>query len=160
MKVENSRPNLELNDVAGLQTPLPLEVGPNCIATFEVNERLTRRIDFFQEVTAQSSAATTNILVSPTGKSFVLCGFCLSYIKTADCDNASGSVDIRIPFAGITTKVFIGLPLLTLTAQNDTVVVSLNRPIKCDVSGTLLLQTPTYTAGSFIRNVSVWGYFE
>jgi len=132
---------------------------PKPIPVVETNPKQVRRPDVFASVSATASAATNNILVSVTGRNFVLCGYGLSYVKDATCDHATSNVSIRIPSGGSTVRYVARLAVLTLTAQSGNLEVSLNRPIKCDVA-TLLLETPTFTVGNFVRTAYVWGYYE
>lgn len=161
MNINNSRVNLELNDVAALQNPLPLILENKVVPTIELNERLTRRVDVVGSSSTTTSASSTTILSAISTRKFVLCGANLSIAKDSTCDINGNSFSLACTIDGQSTAVnILRIPYITLTAERDSIVVSFNRPIKCALNTSITTGQGTFTVGTCVRNCTVWGYWE
>lgn len=110
-----------------------------------------------------ASATTTSsgtIFTTPTDKDFYLTGVQFGFVKDAACDAANTTTPaVLITIDGVSVTV-VRLPTITLTAQNQSVFVSLPTPIKIDRGTTISIQSTSYTVGVFNRNAVIYGYTE
>jgi len=81
-----------------------------------------------------------------------------SYAKDATCDIATGSLQANLTTAlqGI-VKIIGQLALITLTAQQDSINISLPYPIKVKPNTNVTLGG-TFSLGVMVRNMSVTGF--
>lgn len=101
---------------------------------------------------------SSTIYTTPTDKDFYLCNVQFSFSKDAACDVATGSIGIQTTIDGA-AQIIIRLPVITLTAQNNTLSFNFVKPLKIDRGVTLIL-TGTYTAGVMSRTGNIVGYTE
>jgi len=110
------------------------------------------------KASGSSTTGTMTIFTTPTDKDFYITGLYLSMIKDVTNDMATGNVAIALTIDGVTVNP-IGIGVLTLTAQSESVAFPFTTPIKVD-RGTAITIGATYTAGSMRRFGSVHGYTE
>lgn len=91
-----------------------------------------------------------------TGRDQIITGICVGFVKNAACDVASGSLIVQATIGGAIRNL-IQIPVLTLTAERDLVYVDFD-DLKID-TGSQINLTGTFTAGSMVRSISVYGYF-
>jgi len=116
--------------------------------------------DFHKEIVAingaSSSTGTLTVYTAVPKKGLYLTGFVFALNKDATCDVASGTVNLTTTIGGI-SKTILGLCILTLTAQTETVSVQLRYPIKIDPN-VAVTTAITFTAGLCRRSVTLYGY--
>lgn len=110
---------------------------------------------------SSSTAATTSasIYTTPADKDFYLTNFSISIIKNATCDLATGSYLMTAIIDGQTIQL-VRLPMLTLTAQEASISVDLDKPMKLDRNSIIGLSSASFTAGAFVRAGTIQGYTD
>lgn len=126
------------------------------ILTSEVNPKLIRRIEFIIGG-GQSSTGSFNIYTTPTTKDFYLTDISASLIKDVVCDSATGAIYVSVVIGGVVSKI-INFSIISLTAQDKTISLHFDAPIKLD-RGTNVAFIGTFTAGVMRRDISLMGYF-
>lgn len=116
-----------------------------------------QRVTHIMDATSKSTSGGTDYFTAPTDKDFYVTELSLGMIKDATCDASNGSATIKLTVDG-NAETIIALPILTLTAQEQHVHVSLCTPIKIDRGSDVRMETVTYSAGSMTRTASVAGY--
>ncbi len=129
------------------------EVSPNLVAVVPITP-VCRII----KAAGSSATGTMNVWTTPTDKDFYLTGANLSMVKDAANDMATGNVSLAVFVDGVAVNP-IGIALLTLTAQNQTVQANFSIPIKLD-RGSVISVGATYAAGAMRRFVTINGYTE
>lgn len=142
--------NLKLNPKGDMVSN---EVLDYITPTIEVNPR----INIVRNQTT-GNTGTNALYTTPTDKDFYLSTIGFSFIKDAVCDSATGDFTLSAFIDG-TARVLIGLPIITLTAQTDSVFVSFPIPIKID-RGTQMNFTGTFGAGVCRRHAFLTGYVQ
>jgi len=108
-----------------------------------------------------ATGAGITLLTTESGanaRDFYVTSASLSLVKDAACDQASGSITFVTVIGG--ESVFpIRLPILTLTAQNQSIALSFPHPIKVDRGTSIITGNLAFTAGSFILSASVTGFY-
>jgi len=105
---------------------------------------------------SRTTTGTATAYTTPTGVDFFLTGIELGIVKNATCDAGTGSIAVTA-LANSQTLNLVRLPILDLTAQDSSIYISFDNPIKLD-RNTSVSVTGTYTAGTMVRIVSVYGY--
>jgi len=106
--------------------------------------------------TSSSAAATLYATpVNPAGD-FFLTGVTLSFVKDATCDIATGSVAINATVNGVVRGV-LSLSLLTLTAQNQSLSISLPKPLKIDKGTNIQRGAFTFSVGTGAVHACIQG---
>lgn len=156
--IYNSDLTKEIIEGAKLQLSrdkVPSELAERVLPVMEVNPRLLRRINVSTTASKTTTGSTTSYSV-PANGNFFLTNITFSLIKDATCDAATGDVNLNVVQDGETKKI-IGIPILTTTAQSESITLNFAIPMKLDKSSTIT-NSATYTAGLMIRTVSLQGY--
>lgn len=148
----------EINDLALSATTdaVANETSDKVVLTYGLN---ARNSDF---CAGTSNTNTGNITITmPTvsaSSEVYLTSVNISLAKDVTCDMATGVVTLQLtPFkSGIATDAF-KLPVLTLTAQNSILSVSLPYPLRLKANTNMTL-TGTFTAGLCSRAATFTGY--
>jgi hypothetical protein len=130
------------------------KVSDTIIPTIEVNPQIIKNV-VIANVDTGTSGATT-IIASDPNRDIYITSVSLSIIKDVTCDIATGSVNVNSTFLGA-LKNIIGLPVISLTAQNQSISVSFPHPLKIDRNAGVSI-SGTHAAGVLRRNVVV-SYF-
>lgn len=155
----NSQISEEIRDAFKLQQNVDgtiSNVASQIIPVCEVNPKMMRRIN----VVVTSAKATTGpntTYTTPSDKDFFLIGYIYNLIKDAACDAASGQISNITAVQDGQTKTIGTIAGITLTAQNERMIVMLNYPMKLD-RATTINNTGTYAAGVMQRTLTIFGY--
>lgn len=152
---QNGEITKQLKESFGLSelTGYPRRISEAILPVVEIN---TQKIT---KVTRGSSTTTGNITIAttPKDKDFYLYGIQAAYCKNAACDTASGvSYTISATPFGTTTQSLITFPIITLTAQQDNIWLTLEKPILLE-RGTSILFNGSFGAGECVRTATVYG---
>jgi hypothetical protein len=150
----NSQVTAEIRDA--LKLNVGTEKIPEAIPVIEVGMKLTKNAISRTGGSAATGSAT--IYTTPTDQDFYLTGFNFSYSKNATCDVATGSINLTAFIQGANVAICL-LSVLTLTAEKDTISVTLTHPIKID-RGKAIAISGTFTAGAMARNGAIYGYID
>lgn len=157
--IYNTDLSKELKEGAKLQQLrdiIPSQLADKVVPVMEVNPKLLRRTNLIKS-NIRSTSGNHSIYTSPaTGQDVFLETFTISMIKDVICDAATGSFNVNITVDGATIDVF-RLPIITLTAQSSSIVLTLPHPVKIDRNSSVLM-TGTFAAGVCVRSLSCTGY--
>jgi len=101
---------------------------------------------------------SVTIYTTPADKDFYLTNITFSLIKDVACDQATANVPINVVIDGVTVGL-CGIACLTLTAQQQTIVLNFPIPLKLDRNSTIT-SGATYTVGLMARSVHLIGYTQ
>jgi len=102
------------------------------------------------------NGTSSTFYTTPSNKDFYLCGCSLSVIK--DATSTSTGSWISFVQQGV-ARTFCFIAGLTLTAQNDSIVVDFNHPIKIDRGSYIDVNAGTNVANC--RSAAcIWGYTQ
>jgi len=126
---------------------------PAAIPVIEVSPKLLQDTRNASGVLATSGVITVlSGTLNPTTR-VRLKTIIASIIKDATCDVATGSIGVTATMGG-TSKNLISIPVITLTAQEQSIAISFPNPILIDV-GTSVLMSGTFTAGAMVRTCNL-----
>jgi len=131
---------------------------PSAIPVVEVGRQV--RDGFI--VNSSASVSGTISLIASTIRSdrynIYITGIHISFAKDASCDIATSSIGVILTpnQTGIAATI-MALPVLTLTAERDSLYIKFANPIQI-LSNTAINFSGTYTAGLMSRSISVIGY--
>jgi hypothetical protein len=124
--------------------------------TYDLNKNFS---NFILTTTATTTGAIS--IVMPTvsaGGEIYITGIQASMIKDATCDQATGRLTIQItPDSTNVGGTIMAIPILTLTAQSESLVYSLPYPVKVRPGSSATI-IGTYTVGTMARSLSIVGY--
>jgi hypothetical protein len=160
-KIQNSELTKEILNAARINTSIsqiPQDLASSVVPVIEVNPRLTRMSNIVRQAEYTTTGTNRAILTLDSGKEFILTGCTLTLIKDATCDMADTVVSMSIVIDGKTNYI-ITIETLTLTAQNNTIIMPLTVPIKLDKGSTVYMNHTTFTVGKFRISGSIQGYY-
>ena len=79
------------------------------------------------------------------------------YVKDVTNDAIDGTVNATIVINGV-TRAFASMPIITLTAQQDSYAIFLQKPITTDINTSIVWGSTTFTAGKLRRTITL--YYE
>ena len=121
---------------------------------------LNRQFSNFIVASGSSTTGAFNLVLPTTspGSETYITAVNLGLIKDAACDVATGGITLTIPPDNTGQSVgIIAVPVLTLTAQNDNITMSLPYPLKVKNTSTCTVGG-TYSLGTMRRNASIVGF--
>jgi len=132
---------------------LPKTISNSIVPIIDVGENID---SYVVESTANASSGTLTMLTTPSDKDFYLTSVTLGLNKNSACDLGTGSLNVTVVINGA-SKIILYLPTITLTAQNDVVVLSLPTPIKLDRSSSITY-SGSFSAGVCLRSGNITAY--
>lgn len=140
---------------------VPIELAEKVVPVLEVNPKLTKRCDVVKSIIYTATAGATTMLSATerTGHQFYLCGCAASIQATATCDAATANYGISVIMGGLSRNL-LTIPFITLTACNVNREICFANPIKIDMDTAISNGSFTYTAGTAVRSVVIWGYYD
>lgn len=151
-QIQNTSTAREIRQALGL-SPLEQPSMPSPVVNVNPKDyRITTRIAVASATTSGTQTAAT----TDANKVTYITGLTLGIIKDATCDIATGSISVVTTIDGVAQSI-TGIPVLTLTAQNNYVEIIFANPLKIDKNVTITL-TGSYTAGNMSRLLHVYGY--
>lgn len=161
-KIYNSDCTKDLAQNAGIQQmtdKVPDELAEKIVPTFETNPLLLRRNNILGIVERQATAASASVIfASPAGKKTFITGIEIYMIKDAACDKASGHFSLNAAVKGSAAQNILKVPVLTLTAQSETAILSLAFPLEIEPLTSITLNSFSFAAGNCINGAVVYGY--
>lgn len=135
---------------------VPTETLDKVQLTYGLNKKFSEFVFYDLQSTSGSVVAT---LPNPGDRGEVyLTSISLGMIKDVACDIATGTVRADVvPAKYGVSKTLLSIPVITLTAQNNFITLSLPYPLKIK-SGTNVTISGSYTAGVMSRTVSGTGF--
>lgn len=134
---------------------IPTEFAEKVVPVMEVNPKFFRRINILSTSNKPTTGANT-AYTTPTDRDFFLTNVQFSLIKDSTCDQATGTVTLTSTQDGV-SKTIVAIPVITLTAQSESIQVNFPYPIKLD-RGVIVTTTATYTVGVMVRQTNLQGY--
>ncbi len=130
------------------------EVPKDVVAVIPVTpvNRLVRNVN-------QPASGALTVFTTDSFRDTYVTDIFVGLIKDAACDTADGQFVITAVIDGNTVSL-VQLPLLTLTAQNQNVHISLKYPIKLDRNTSVFIANSAFAAGKMRRTATVYGYTE
>jgi len=156
--IDNSETKRELDEAirGNANTNLsPTSLANQVVPVININPKANRRANIVRNINLTASGAGT-IYTIPSDKDFFLCSIGVGLVKDVACDVATGRVVVVAVIDGATVQI-LGIPTITLTAQQSDVAINFSTPIKLD-RGTQISITGTYAAGVMSRNAYVSGF--
>jgi len=130
----------------------PTEVLPYITPTIELIPKAN-----ITSTVSRTATGSSTIYTTPSDKDFYLTNINLGMIKDVACDVATGTVTVTAVIDGV-SKSILGLPVISLTAQQINDNIDLQRvPLKID-RGTNISMSSTYTVGVMVRTCTINGY--
>jgi len=156
--INNSQLSKELIDGAKIQTSfdkIPTQLADKVVPVMEVNPKLLKITGVVKNASISNATGGT-IYTLPTDKDFYLTDCALSVIK--DATSTSVGSDLTAVMDGQTIYL-LSVPGITLTAQNQTVTLSLKNPLKLD-RGSLIRATASTNVANIKYSGTIYGYLE
>lgn len=141
--------------ISAASEKIPNETLDKVQLTYDLSQILPNKVA--TAASSVSSGSGTAFTASSTADTYIT-GIALSIVKDSTCDMATGVIAIRATIDG-TLKNILSLALLTLTAQNQTAVMTFPNPLKVSRGGTVGYLAPTFTVGTASFSVNV-NYFQ
>jgi len=151
----NSNVINEVRDALKIQNAT--EKIPNCIPIIEVGYKATLPVRL-ASLTKSTTGTGDIIATTANTKQLYIKYVSFSMIKDATCDVATGSLSLSATIAGAVKEIAL-IPVITLTAQSESINIVFNNPIKIDPNTAVTLGAQTFTAGVLVRT-AVIGFFE
>lgn len=158
--IYNSDLSKELQQGAKIQInrdDIPNQLAEKVVPVMEVNPKLLRRCNIIAGNTSTVTSGTVAVYTTPSDKDFYLVSYALAVAKDAACDISSGSVSMTATEADMGAIQLLGIPVITLTLQQDNISVQLPFPIKLK-RNTAISIAGTFTAGICSRIGRIVGY--
>jgi hypothetical protein len=124
---------------------------PNPIPVIEVGMKLSKSSRLINA--ARGTTGTISIMTTPTEQQFYLRRISMCIVKDATCDIPLGIVACSSVINGVTTSL-AQIPVLTLTAQEQNIVVPFNN-VKLDKSAVIQVTSGAYSVGSMHRTIEI-----
>lgn len=160
-KIYNSDCTNELARNAGIQQnvdKVPNELAEKIVPTFETNPEILRKTNWFAEIhRAVSTGASSTLKTCATGKRTFITNIYLYVLKDAACDKATGEIAITLTPKGKAAIIIAQVPLITLTAQESNVVLSIP-PMELEPGSNIVLGAFSYAAGVAANGCNAFGY--
>lgn len=154
-QVNNSEVIQELRLAAKLQLgkdKIPNFLSSGIVPTIELNPKIIKN-SFSKSVTQTASGALAILAANPTQDIYIV-GLAFSVIKDAACDVSNSTVGISGTINGLATTL-LGCAVLTATAQNSFISITLQHPIKIDRNTAINHTSSAFTAGNMVRSATV-----
>lgn len=135
---------------------IPRVLASQVIPSIEVNPILTK--EAFIKVGYDSTSGSITLYTTPTNQDVYVTAAYLSIIKNAACDVATGPCSLSVVINGATVQL-LRLPLITLTAQEQSISISFPHPIKID-RGTSVSVAGSFTAGVYLRAAGISAFAD
>lgn len=129
----------------------------------KINNNIQPTIDLspkISEVLFQTSASTSgNMTISglDISRDFYITSISFSFIKDEFCDAATANIGLNIQTSG--KNIIFGANILTLTAQDKTMIWNFNYPLKIDRVSSITTTTNSFTVGTMLRSATITGYY-
>ena len=161
MKINNSDLTKELIEGAKLSSAIgtiPSEMQTTVVPVMEVNPRLLRKCNIIRSSILTTNANGTLLTASTTQQTFIT-SCSVAFIKDIVCDMSSGlGPGIDLVQGGATVRLCY-FPIITLTAQNDSMTMSFDPPILIDKGSAVTANRGSaFTAGVCVRAMTITGY--
>lgn len=155
MLIQNPDVGQALRDEAKLQlAELPaVNVTPNVQAVIDITP--SKQVKPYCVNGATTTSGTGTVLAAKEKVRYVLHGYTASFCKDATCDGADGNIQWNITQDGI-VRTFCSLPVLTLTAQQNTAMLFFQKPLVLDENTIIQAANYTFTAGKLRRNIVLY----
>lgn len=142
---------------AGIQVSkdrIPTELAEKVVPVLEVNPKLLRNCNIVKSTSAVNSTSGT-LYTTPTNQDFYLCAAELSVIKDATATSTSSTITCT-PKGGA-ASIILRIMGLTLTAQENSISISLRFPILLE-RGTTITVTNSTNVGNVSSSGTIFGY--
>lgn len=143
--IYNSDLTKELVDAGKIQVSrdsIPTQIADKVVPVMEVNPRLTRYSNIVRHSNLDNTTSAT-IYTVPSGKSFVLTGASLNFLK--DATATATTIYISIVIGGATQRL-LHFKTLTLTAEQRELSISFPFPIRVDDGSSINVVSDTDVA--------------
>jgi hypothetical protein len=135
---------------------VPSQAGVAVLPVFNCNPKDYQLQTQLGAVSSTSSGNTTIFTTSLTRSTYVT-SFTLSIIKDATCDLATGAISFAVSVDGI-YRSLSPIAVITLTAQNATIAVTLQSPLLIDKNVALIVNKGAHTVGVLSFAAAVTGF--
>lgn len=129
---------------------------PNIVPTAEVNPRLVKVSKVYTSIKTTTGSGTS--FTPNANQDCYIRSVTLSIIKDATCDTADGSNNWNCYVDGLQQYFYI--PLLTLTAQNNSKTWTFTPALKIDRGTAIGWGNNTFAAGKNIRSIEIEYYID
>ena len=143
--IDNTDTKKEMNDAMrgnAVSNIAPTKINDSVQPVININPKDYRRCNIIKRASALNSTSAT-IYTTPTDKDFYLVGATLSLIKDATSTSTYSALDVTINGA---RGEIIYIPTITLTAETQSLSISLPFPILVDRNTTIRVLNGTNVA--------------
>lgn len=156
----NNNPAKQLNNATGYmgysQDNVISEIDQKFQPSIETNPLAVNVSNIVRGSTSSTSGLIT-VYTTPTDRDFYLTGITSSFIKDSTCDSSTGAYTITITPEGDSSKFLYAFPIITLTAQNQSLSNTYPFPIKLSRNSSIIFGG-TFTVGVCVRNIGITGF--
>ncbi len=148
----------EVREVAKIQQltdTIPKILGQTIVPVIDVNPKHARIINIVQKQAIINSTSGT-IYYTPLDKDFYLCGAQLSMIKDSTATSLYSIIQAT-PFGKTSSVEILMIAGLSLTAQNDSISISFEKPIRL-ARGTNINLAKSTNVGNVTASGIIYGY--
>lgn len=159
--INNAELTKELIDGAKIQLSsdnVPGRLADAVVPTMEVNPKLFRETNFI-EASSRNSAGAVTIVTTDANKVTFMTEAWIGITKDVANDTTTSIISLKIYQNG-QLKEIMGIPSLTLTAQDSHMVLSFKNPVKLDKNTTVRVGSILTGAGSALLCGGISGYIE
>ena len=135
----------------------PLGNVPNVMPIIDISPNKNRIINIGNVGTASTSGVPVNCSFSSYNGKVYITNLTVSIIKDVTCDVTTGVLTVYSTIKG-SACYLCSISLLTLTAQEHLINITLTKPMLLDYKTNIFSSTSTYTAGTFIRTITASGF--
>ncbi len=158
MQIQNPRATEVIREEAGLTLSegFPQTLSSNIIPIIDMTPSFHAVVNIANTASSTTTGAIT--ILNPVNEGdLYITGAHIALVKDAACDMASGRVTLAATINGVVRSI-LSIPVLTLTAQQQSLSISFVRPIKVDKGTSVTLLTNSFAAGNLIRSGGIVGY--
>lgn len=159
--IYNSDLTKELVDGAKIQVnrdSIPNQLAEKVVPTMETHPEILRKdiiiANFFATAT---NASTATVRSAGTIGDIYITGYEWHIVKDALCDVGTAVKSIVVTINGASVSLAMA-GVMTLTAQDVRLVSNFTHPIKIDFNSAITTTAFSYTAGTAVRSLVIYGY--
>lgn len=152
-----------INNLGVPQTLSPgiVTLSNNAIPIIDISSFKNKQTIFLGNNSVQNTTGTKTILTASSTLDTYITGIFLSIAKDATSDLGTGICSISTTINGLAVTL-LGIATITLNAQNQSIFVQLNAPLKIDKGAVINLggTSNSFTVGNCIRSAHIFGFTD
>ena len=159
-QINNENTIKESSNVLGYQVQnTPMLDTSKILLVADVNPKLLKNNNFIKTSNKTTTGSMTVLASTSTTEDTYITGLIFGFAKDATCDIANGTLNILGVINGASTTLG-NLPLLTLTAQSQSIYLNFINPIKLDRGTAITSSSTAHTVGTYVKSATIFGYTQ